>query len=428
MAPISLPLRRGIAAICLFVSSFLLPSAVGAQSDMPSAAEVREALETLRRFERALVQDAVHEDGTGVVGKGLVPTHPPRRGTTPRFAGEPLTSGTLGAPSSQQTVMAPGSFALALDGSIDLNGFVFKEGYPFIHNDGGSTHANTALGLNALANVTPGQPAGYGRLNTAIGRNALYFNTEGHRNTALGVGALFANTKGNYNTATGFRALQDNDDPAGMGFGLGSFNSAHGALALYSNTTGGYNTAAGAQALSSNTTGNYNTAVGQRTLANATDASSNTAVGQKALESNQSGFNTAVGRLAQQYSTSGFFNTSIGAAAGQFWESGSSNIAVGRGAMGSANESGVIRIGGNNFQTFTYIEGINSQALAGDPVCITANDRLGLCPPAVVVQSGLSHVSPQLWEQLRRQDAQLSELRQIVAEQRRRLEQLERER
>jgi len=59
---------------------------------------------------------------------------------------------------------------------------------------------------------------------------------------------------GSYNTANGFNALYSNT--------TGQQNTANGVNALYSNTTGSYNTANGVTSLRYNTTGNQNTANG----------------------------------------------------------------------------------------------------------------------------------------------------------------------
>jgi hypothetical protein len=83
----------------------------------------------------------------------------------PRF--EPLRSETVGSISTPapQVVTTPSDFSLTIDGDFNLGGFVFKEGYAFLHNEGGYGKRNTALGLNALVNVSPL----YGSRNTALG-------------------------------------------------------------------------------------------------------------------------------------------------------------------------------------------------------------------------------------------------------------------
>ena len=114
-------------------------------------------------------------------------------------------------------------------------------------------------GNNAQGNVS----FGYGSLlnqsagtyNTAIGSSALYSNaTTGNYNTAIGSNALYYNTSGSVNTAIGSCALYLNT--------TGSYNTADGCNALINNTEGNYNSALGHCALQYNTTGNYNTAIG----------------------------------------------------------------------------------------------------------------------------------------------------------------------
>ena len=87
--------------------------------------------------------------------------------------------------------------------------------------EGGYPGNNTAVGDNALQNLTTGinnTALGYrtlhdntvGLSNTAVGSLALRNNIGGDRNTATGLGALFDNEAGNDNTANGFRALVHN--------------------------------------------------------------------------------------------------------------------------------------------------------------------------------------------------------------------------
>ena len=76
-------------------------------------------------------------------------------GRSPDF--EPLSASSLGSsnPPPPRTVTPPGSYALSIDGDFNLGGFVFKDGYPFLHNDGGSAHQNTALGLKRPGELDP---------------------------------------------------------------------------------------------------------------------------------------------------------------------------------------------------------------------------------------------------------------------------------
>ncbi len=170
---------------------------------------------------------------------------------------EALSHGTVGqaavsAPApSPRMVTPPGSYALSIDGDFELGGFVFKEGYPFLHNEGGYASRNTALGLDALASVTPGVPyGGSGKSNTALGFEALANNTSGRRNTGVGTLSLRSNTEGISNTANGAHALSSNTE--------GYKNTANGSFALSSNITGSNNTALGSAAGGLNTTGSNN--------------------------------------------------------------------------------------------------------------------------------------------------------------------------
>jgi hypothetical protein len=90
---------------------------------------------------------------------------------------------------------------------------------------------NVALGRNAL-----NKNISVGSYNTATGSSALYSNNSGYYNTATGYGALYSNTSGFYNTAIGSNALYR---------ASGSYNTALGYRALFTNTTGYNNTAIG---------------------------------------------------------------------------------------------------------------------------------------------------------------------------------------
>lgn len=196
---------------------------------------------------------------------------------------EPLVAGTLGTrqPPTPRTVTPPGEYALSIDGAFELGGYVFRDGHPFLHNDGGTDAGNTALGIDALISLTTGDPdptSGLG--NTAVGFTALVNTTSGSSNTAVGTCALYQNTTGSRNVALGAAALLDNES--------GSFNTANGTSALFSNSTGDYNTAVGYSALFANLSGDYNTAVGAAALFN-TEGSRNSALGYRAGVYNSTG-------------------------------------------------------------------------------------------------------------------------------------------
>ena len=114
---------------------------------------------------------------------------------------------------------------------------------------GGYPDGNTAVGTEALLDLTTGQD------NTALGFRALTDNTQGSLNTAVGSAALKQNRIGARNTATGFHALDQNR--------FGNNNTANGYSALrgLSGDVGNGNTAIGAFALNT-TTGDNNIALG----------------------------------------------------------------------------------------------------------------------------------------------------------------------
>lgn len=309
----------------------------------------------------------------------------------------PLSSDTVGA---AHTVTPPASYALTLDGDVALGGFVFHEGAPFLHTDGGLLGYNTALGRNALVSTTPGAPYySSGTFNTAVGNQALKFNTSGEDNTATGVSALLYNTTGSYDTANGSQALQHNT--------TGVLNTASGADALRFNTIGKYNTAIGARALRTNTeghdntgigyasllyneTGSKNTASGWQALLKNTGGSENTADGSRALFDNTTGIrNTASGTRSLFNNTTGSRNTAVGFQAGYSNETGSSNIWIASYGYGAA-ESNTLRIGngsGGGYMQLTkaFISGI-ANATGGtfaQSVCVdTSTDQLGPCSPS----------------------------------------------
>ena len=185
----------------------------------------------------------------------------------------------------------------------------------------GGVGGNTAVGLNALANVTA--PPGIN--NTAVGFNALSSNTVGLYNVAIGSGALRNNVDGDFNMAIGAEALNQNN---------ASFNLAIGFRVGYQNTTGRHLTGIGAAAMRNNTTGEFNTAIGADASRENTTTSFNLAVGDGALTSFNGttagdGANTALGSIAFNALTSGQENVAVGRRAGEFLTSGNNNVIVG---------------------------------------------------------------------------------------------------
>ena len=245
---------------------------------------------------------------------------------------------SFGSPPPPRTVEPPDSYALSIDGAFDLGGYVFKDGLPFLHNDGGPNKSNTALGVNALISATPGDPTVFsGSRNTALGAFALELNTSASQNTAIGASALAFNTTGYNNTASGALVMLFNTS--------GSSNTASGVATLFLNTTGSRNTANGYNALFSNTTGARNTAMGVFAL----------------LEN-----------------TTGSRNIAIGYLAGHRAKTGDDNIFLGN--PGVEADSGRIRLGYESVHTATYIAGISGQSVdpsTAAPVRVDATGKLG---------------------------------------------------
>lgn len=305
-------------------------------STAPSVAEVEEAMAVLRRY----VETGKAEDGTAVVAE-RTSTSASSESTTARPWNEQrewrepraLLSGSVGAGPPPATVTPPGSYDLSISGDFDLGGYIFKDGYPLLHTDGGYFYGNTALGLNALISSTrtsaPGSSVPQGELgsyNTALGHSALRDTTTGLANTAVGIDALRSVTGEGGNTAVGAFTLKE--------------------------SSGRDNTAVGSTALRRHLTGNDNTAIGTQTLFNTTLGSRNIAVGQRA------GMN-----LASVYPPTG-------------GSSYSDNIFIGN--YGTASDEGVIRIGKAGTHLETFIAGISGSAAVGVslPVVADSSSRL----------------------------------------------------
>jgi hypothetical protein len=173
----------------------------------------------------------------------------------------------------------------------------------------------------------------------------------------------------NQNTLLGDDALLNNTATA---------NTAVGFDALFFNTGGGFNTGIGAFALFRNKTGTENTAIGYGALPANGSGKSNTASGRSALEANKSGSNnTATGYAALLSNTTGRDNIALGYFAGQNLTTGSHNIYIGN-FGGSDDESGKIRIGKVGGHTDTFIAGISGGTVPdGVGVIVSAKGKLG---------------------------------------------------
>lgn len=180
---------------------------------------------------------------------------------------------------------------------------------------------NVAMGLGAMGNTL--NPGSY---NVALGYLALFHNTKSG-NTAVGTEAGLSNTEGSAITALGFKALRNNV--------CGIQNTALGFNALINNLLGSNNTAVGASTLVDNTTGNHNTAVGTKTLFRNTEGEYNTSIGVQAMENNTvGGWNVALGSGALHHNMTGSRNTAGGNSAMWFNQTGNDNVALGEEALG----------------------------------------------------------------------------------------------
>ena len=190
---------------------------------------------------------------------------------------------------------------------------------------GGGNGGNVTLNLDttkvpllAAANTFTGNQIVNGNLSATgvvtgsgyqIGSNLFDWGSATTGDALLGF-AGNPSISGSYDTAAGWQALFSNT--------TGGYNTAVGTMALYTNSIGGANTASGLKSLYANTTGSQNTASGVTSMYNNTVGGGNTAVGHSSLYTNTSGsFNTAIGRLALPLTTTGNGNTATGYAAGE---------------------------------------------------------------------------------------------------------------
>ncbi|MFZ4550075.1 MAG: hypothetical protein ACOYN4_21685, partial [Bacteroidales bacterium] len=159
----------------------------------------------------------------------------------------------------------------------------------------------------------------------------------GSYNTANGYQALYSNTTGSVNTANGYMALTSNT--------TGYANTANGLYAMASNTTGSSNTANGVSALNGNTTGNENTANGLYAMASNTTGSSNTANGFDAGHYKSGGFTANATSLQSVY---------LGASTKALLDGDNNEIVIGYDATGAGSNTATL---GNTSITSTVLRG-----------------------------------------------------------------------
>jgi len=189
---------------------------------------------------------------------------------------------------------------------------------------------NTFYGVNAGINT-----AGDDDVNTFIGADAGFTNTDGAFNTFLGADVGYANSTGSHNTFVGTAAGASNS--------IGSNNSFFGSSSGFLNT-GSNNTFLGSQAGWNNQTGNYNNFLGSYAGYNNMTGSDNTFLGYQAGLSNTTGnYNTFFGNYAGYRNTAGHSNTFLGLVAGYSNTTGLYNTFVGQGS-GAYNTTGVFNV------------------------------------------------------------------------------------
>jgi hypothetical protein len=245
-------------------------------------------------------------------------------------------SGSSGANSSLSNLAATTAINAGLlpgtDNSISLGSS--GKGWANIYIDdalymGGTQFLTGNAGLGTTAVGSGALLNNFGSYNTANGFQALYSNFTGYNNTANGYGSLSSNTTGYSNVAIGSNALAKNT--------IGWAQVAIGDQALANSVIDPTNTyscvAVGYAALNANTSGYGNTGIGTYAGYSNSTSVNNTAIGDYALFSNTATDNTATGSLAMEYNTTGASNTAQGYAALYANTTGANNTAVGSTAM-----------------------------------------------------------------------------------------------
>ena len=80
-----------------------------------------------------------------VTALALSPIVAPTVAAAQTDASTPLSGSTLG-PGLPPAAVVAGAFDLSVAGDVDLGGFIFSGGVPFLHNDGGYGYGNSAWG------------------------------------------------------------------------------------------------------------------------------------------------------------------------------------------------------------------------------------------------------------------------------------------
>lgn len=173
------------------------------------------------------------------------------------------------------------TFSVSGSGVIDLanislnstNGFITKNGQPFIHNfyaaanptggtgnnlnvgyDSGNFNSDNKNYASTMVGFESGKSNKNGYSNTGVGYYALRLNENGYGNTALGTYVLGDMVNGNANTSTGWHSSLLKVS--------GNYNSIYGVETMQANTIGSFNTAFGANSGYNNITGSSNVFLG----------------------------------------------------------------------------------------------------------------------------------------------------------------------
>ncbi len=213
--------------------------------------------------------------------------------------------------------------------------------------------------------ITVGIGSGNKNTNTAIGVNALQFNTTGERNIAVGYQSLLLNSNGLNNVALGYRTLSKNSG--------GNNNIGIGYFSLSENTSGNSNIGMGQESLFNNTTGSGNVALGFYSLKNNQGGSSNIAIGNNSLLNNSSGSNNfAAGELSLFSNTNGNNNLAIGNRSLVF-NLGSNNIGFGNSSL-YGNQSGINNFAAGYYSLYTNSSGSNNVAIGLESLRLSVGD------------------------------------------------------
>ena len=195
------------------------------------------------------------------------------------------------------------------------------------------------------------------------------------------------------NVSLGYQSLNVN---------TGISNTAIGHQALYFNTTAYGNTAMGYKSLYSNTTGINNVAFGDSAALVNTTASGSVAIGNSSLLAATGGSNTAIGYSAGSAITTGSTNTLIGYQSGNTITTGSNNIAIGNTAqVPTTTASNQLSIGnwingvsGNIGIPATLKVGTNSSSINSKSILELESTTQGFVPPRMTTAQRIAITSP----------------------------------